>query len=837
MLNGISYNQLADLLWNAVQEKFGKDTWSQDIYDDYCVIRQEGRYYKVPFTLTEDGKSVTLGDRGEELSLDYVPISDRATGLKAAFDALPADADQAARDALAGEVRNLLAAGARNSKTDMAVMQQMMDLLKQLMGMEAKEPPEPGEQEMMAAEPMRLAAAADDGAGQESKGYTWQIRVANFGMDKQGRNNYPPEAMRAAKGLYEGAKVFALDESQHQSQGQQYGKSVKNIVGWIDGVKERDNGFDATFHILKSAKWLRDMVADAWEKGKKDLLGFSHDIQALTTKTMVGGKQVTNLAKVLSVEVDVVHQPVLGGQFLRMVAAKESGGKEQAVMTREQLLAALRRWRPDEHEKVEAKIAAKEEVSDEELTNLLAAAHADPTPSDDITGRLAAMETATCAATLRAALAESDLPEPTKEKLRASFSGKVFKEEELTAALVSEREYLGKIAGGGNLENLAAARMDVVGHTERLQAAIDKTFGVPVDEGKFKDVDAFDSLRAAYELITGDKGVTGYLPHDKRSSRMQAAMDTSSFSYILGNTMYRRLIADYLEQTYGTERLISTKRRAADYKQMESIRVSYFGDIPDIDPQQNDYTDLGNVTDEEPVRYGISNRGGIITITRQMILNDDLGAVQKIVGRLGRAFRRTHARRAWNKLSSNATYSVDGLAMFHANHNNLGSTALGTGTTAQKAAAVVAAITALANQTEPGSGENLGLDFSASDMNLSLVVPNGLWDSARSLNQAQYLDNNFTPNPVYHMFGENNDDIVVVPLLPDANDWYVLGNPADREILEAAYLNNNEEPQMFVADVPTIGQMFVGDKIQYKGRHEYEFAIADFRNAYKHVVA
>ncbi len=771
--------------------------------------------------------------------MDENQFAEKATGMKAAFEALPADADQGAKDALAGEVRSLLAAGARNSKTDMAVMQQMMDLLKQLMGMEAKEPPEPGEQEMMAAETMRLAAAADDGADPESKGYTWRIRVANFGMDSQGRNNYPPEAMRAAKGLYEGAKVFALDESQHQGQAQQYGKSVKNIVGWIDGVNERDNGFDATIHILKSAKWLRDMVVDAWEKGKKDLIGFSHDIQALTTKKMVGGKQVTNLSKVLSVEVDVVHQPVLGGQFLRMVAAKESGGKEHQML--ERLLAALAKARPDEYTKVKTKLDNKEAVTEDEVLGLLAAAPAADmkTGADgDVADRLAAMETATCAATLRAALAESDLPEPTKEKLRASFSGKVFKEEELTAALVSEREYLGKIAGGGTLESLAAARMDVVGHTERLQAAIDKTFGVPVDEGKFKDIEGFDSLRAAYELITGDKGVTGYLPPEKRqSSRMAAAMDTSSFSYILGNTMYRRLIADYLEQTYGTERLISTKRRAADYKQMESIRVSYFGDIPDIDPQQNDYTDLGNVTDEEPVRYGISNRGGIITITRQMILNDDLGAVQKIVGRLGRAFRRTHARRAWNKLASNAVYSVDGLAMFHANHGNLGSTALGTGTTAQKAAAVVAAITALANQTEPGSGENLGLNFSATDMNLSLVVPNGMWDSARSLNQAQYLDNNFTPNPVYHMFGENNDDIVVVPLLADQNDWYLLGNPAEREILEAAYLNNNEEPQMFVADVPTIGQMFVGDKIQYKGRHEYEFAIADYRNAYKSVVA
>jgi hypothetical protein len=40
-----------------------------------------------------------------------------------------------------------------------------------------------------------------------------------------------------------------------------------------------------------------------------------------------------------------------------------------------------------------------------------------------------------------------------------------------------------------------------------------------------------------------------------------------------------------------------------------------------------------------------------------------------------------------------------------------------------------------------------------------------------------------------------------------------------------------------VANVPTVGQMFVADKLQHKIRHEYGADLVDFRGAVKAVVA
>ncbi|MDA8137919.1 MAG: hypothetical protein M0036_04625, partial [Desulfobacteraceae bacterium] len=81
------------------------------------------------------------------------------------------------------------------------------------------------------------------------------------------------------------------------------------------------------------------------------------------------------------------------------------------------------------------------------------------------------------------------------------------------------------------------------------------------------------------------------------------------------------------------------------------------------------------------------------------------------------------------------------------------------------------------------------------------------------------------------------EGMIELPFMTDATDWMMFADPNDGEILELAFLNGQQEPEMFVADQPAVGQMFTNDRIQYKLRHEYECEIADFRGAYKAVVA
>jgi HPt (histidine-containing phosphotransfer) domain-containing protein len=206
-----------------------------------------------------------------------------------------------------------------------------------------------------------------------------------------------------------------------------------------------------------------------------------------------------------------------------------------------------------------------------------------------------------------------------------------------------------------------------------------------------------------------------------------------------------------------------------------------------------------------------------------MIINDDQRAVQKILSRLPRAARRGLARQCFAPFISNATYKGDSKAIFHVDHANLGSAAYGI-------ASALAAKTAMSLQTEPGSGERLMLRPK------TVCYPSELFGIVKNVNdfnpQAVAIADG---NSMYGFF--KPEDLCECPFMTDATDWLMFADPNEVEILELAFLNGQQEPEMFVADNPAVGQMFVGDKVQYKIRHEYKPEPVDYRGAYKAVVA
>lgn len=363
--------------------------------------------------------------------------------------------------------------------------------------------------------------------------------------------------------------------------------------------------------------------------------------------------------------------------------------------------------------------------------------------------------------------------------------------------------------------------MTLLDPRDKFQIALDRLLGIDV-EGypgiKFK------GIREAYVKITGDSEVRGRIPNYKM--RAQEAIIAADFPNLLGTSINRRVLKDYAEANYGERRIISEPiLNLPNFKTYQGERVGYFGDLDDVDPEAADYLEAAKPIEEQVTGAPIQ-KGNILTISRKTILNDDLRGVLKRAESWGRAARRTFARYVWNLWINNSTYTGDATAWFTVGHGNLGATAL-------SAAAVSATIDLLAKFTEVGSGESLGLNRID---NLLLVVPQELRATAYKVNQAQYLDNNFTPNDLYKMFGEKNENILVNPLLTDATDWGLFRNPAEMDIVVAGFINGQQEPEIFLANQPTVGEMFKADKIQYKIRHEYMAYIGDYRGAFKHIV-
>ncbi len=657
----------------------------------------------------------------------------------------------------------------------------------------------------------QLLAAVDGDAG-----FRWRIQICKYGQAVGQPIIWPREPLVAAIPLYEGARVFCLNDTQHvAAKDRPMGKSVREIVGWVENVCDTGTGLEGDFVILQSAKWLRDMAVDSFGQGKTDLFGFSHDVQANATTQMIAGKPFKVPTEIMSVDIDVVYRPTNDGKMLRMTAATNEP-KEKQEMKREQLVAAIKTNRPELYLANQAAIDGGS-MTDEGVLNLLAAAPTTVGANND--SPLQQMQLLAAQALVRETLAACGLPEPVQAKLRTQFAGQIVTETTLQAAVKAEKEMVDQLTATGVIHGVGQIRV-MRESGEKLQAAMDGLLSVTVADS-MRDVRPFTSLRAAYTELTGDTEVRGFA---EPGQRMQAAFDSSTFSFVLGNALYRRMINDYRETTdFGLSRIVSNVRNARDFRPLQAIRIQYFGDIPDITPETDDYTDLGTVTDEK-VEYSLNQKGGIITITRKMIINDDLTAVNRIVSRLPRAARRTKAKRAWNKFINNDTYKGDSTAIFTAGHNNLG-------TIGYSITSAVAARSAIAKQTEPGSGERLYL------RPLTLAIPTDLWDTAVTVNQTRGVPGSANlGNSMFQYFGINNENIFEVPFMTDVNDWLMFADPKDVEMLEVAYLNGQQEPEMFVADNPQMGQFFVADKLQYKIRDEYEFEFMDFRGAYKAIV-
>jgi hypothetical protein len=372
---------------------------------------------------------------------------------------------------------------------------------------------------------------------------------------------------------------------------------------------------------------------------------------------------------------------------------------------------------------------------------------------------------------------------------------------------------------------------------DKCEAALIKLL---IPEYDSRGVGAFRGLREAYVTLTGDSDIRGRLDRRNISPDLRSCQDfdSSSFANALGNAMSMYLSRKYKEFPYHEEILISEKKTATDLRNVHSEQVGYFGELPDVDTETENYSSVAPYADTE-AQYAIGKKGTVVWVTDRVIINDNIGLIQGMVDRMSRSARVAHAKYVWNFYKSNAL-CPDGTAWFTLGHGNLGANAL-------DIADLVAAITALANMAEPvPSGEKIGLDLAT--FNWHLVVPLGLWDLAVKKNQADssYAANDLTtkePNPCRKLFGERNERIVTCPFLTDANEWGIIRDKEDVPIVEMSYLFGKEVPEFITVwgpegtryglDSATPEPTFKGDKIGFKVRHEYGGALVDYRGGFK----
>lgn len=444
-----------------------------------------------------------------------------------------------------------------------------------------------------------------------------------------------------------------------------------------------------------------------------------------------------------------------------------------------------------------------------------------------------------CEAVLQKALAASSLPVPLQEELTRRYKGKTFKVDELEEDIKQIRQTFARVVPENRMAS-PTVRITMQ-EEDKMQVALDRLFGLKhevkietdargiekiVQGNALPDgIPPFRSLRQAYTAYTGDPDVTG----ETKLSRITQIFNTAGFPYALASTLNRLLLRDYAAADYRARELVSRVTSPSDFRSQERVRVGYFGDLSTVG-EDEEYEEIPAVTDER-ITYAVATRGNLLTVTRRTIMNDDLGFVAAQVAKLGRSAARTLAKYIWSFAISNASYDADGLAWFHATHGNLGATGL-SGTIATDVTTLNVADLAFFNMTEKDSGEKLALSGP-----YLLVVPKAIHGKAVAINQAEYQDAVFTPNPWYHAFGDDNSRIFANPLFgSEADDWIMFDVSPNVDRLEIGFLQGRQNPEFFLADQPTAEAMFHNDRMIYKVRHEYAGDILDYRGGYKAVV-
>src|SRR5207248_2716116 len=105
-----------------------------------------------------------------------------------------------------------------------------------------------------------------------------------------------------------------------------------------------------------------------------------------------------------------------------------------------------------------------------------------------------------------------------------------------------------------------------------------KAFDQLFDIYEGEKVPALSGIREAYAVATGDYGITGLTPPERVR---EADVTTSSFSFLLGTSMNKRLLKDY--QAWPSEwQKFCTITPIKDFKQQDRIRLGAFGSLSTV---------------------------------------------------------------------------------------------------------------------------------------------------------------------------------------------------------------------------------------------------------------
>jgi len=234
---------------------------------------------------------------------------------------------------------------------------------------------------------------------------------------------------------------------------------------------------------------------------------------------------------------------------------------------------------------------------------------------------------------------------------------------------------LAKLGEGVEPLNVIHARTDDIQwggnqhHTDFRAAAVDALLirgGVRVKEPHpaARDLRGASIADIGAMMLRQRGRPTGHLT---RGEIIQAALTTSDLPLLLENVANKSVMIGFRENEIASHRAWTREGTLADFKVAKRVALS---EAPGLEKvlEHGEYK-YGKLTDAaEPAQ--LYTYGKILAISRQALINDDLGELTRVPLAQGQSAARLEADLVYAVLTSNPNMR-DNVALFHANHGNL----------------------------------------------------------------------------------------------------------------------------------------------------------------------
>jgi len=307
---------------------------------------------------------------------------------------------------------------------------------------------------------------------------------------------------------------------------------------------------------------------------------------------------------------------------------------------------------------------------------------------------------------------------------------------------------------------------------------------------------------------------------DAETGRLTASLTTGDLPLIFGTAMHRQMAKEYRIQSYQDWRKVVEIVNFSDLRTRQFERFGGYAAAP-IVAEQGTYTEATSPS-EEQVGLSIYKYGIIESITEEMIINDDIGSIQRITKALGRGMAIDVYHMVFDPITNNdaVAYGSDTSTLIHANHANGSASGGGVLTQTSWQACVQRMMAQSAFGESRAYLENypkyIMCGYKQEFNALQVANPVVLAQLSAATGGGFTSGANFLPNTgLPNAYGLADGAVITLKHITSATNWWAIADPSEVPVMLVAFHNGKDTPEI-VTEAANSGSHFSADKIRMK---------------------